>query len=145
MRKLLVMLAVVVAMLGAGCEREITQTPEDAASVAEEFVTTLMVENDAEAGYEMIDSDVANQVTLSAFERAVTGSPGYGEVTSITATGYEMVAEQQTIDVYLMGDAGEVTYYYYVRVNGNDQEGYDPAAFLVHEEPFPETTQRQSL
>jgi len=150
LRRCLTILLTGALLLTAGCAlapraRVLNHSPSAAAEVAQRYVDLLVVQQDAEAAYELVDEDARERIDSAALAESVAKAPGYGEVTSVEAVEYQPVPGQPAVDVFLTGSAGGATYYYAVRLSGTMDEGYLVNDLWIQTEPFEASGLRQEL
>lgn len=150
MRRCITILLTGALLLTEGCAlapraRVLNHSPSAAAEVADRYVDLLVVQQDADAAYELVDADARRRISSAALVESVAKSPGYGEVTSVEAVEYQPVPGQPVVDIFLTGSAGDATYYYAVRLSGTVDEGYLVNDLWIQTEPFEASDLRQDL
>ncbi len=134
----------------AGCgvapqARVMNHSPSAAAAVAQRYVDLLIVQQDANAAYELVDADARSRVSSATLQESVAKAPGHGQVTSVRAVEYQPVPGQPAMDIFLTGSAGGSSFYYAVRVSGTMDEGYLVNDLWIEPEPFPASELRETL
>jgi hypothetical protein len=150
LRRLAAFLLTGAVLLLAGCAvapqvRTLNHSPSSAASVAQRYVDLLVVQQNVDAAYALVDTDARARISSTELKDAVTKAPGYGLVTSIQATEYQPVPGQPAIDIFLTGSGGGATVYYVVRLSGTADKGYQVNDLGVQSEPYPATALRDRL
>ena len=133
----LILCAVFLVLTGAvGCVSSVKHSPDEAASVATDFASTLIVEQDA-TSRSMTDRESRPEGFDAARLRGIAErTPRYGEITEIVAIEFEPVIGESAIDIFLEGLSPAGRVYYRVRILGTMEKGYRPAAFVASDTPF---------
>ncbi len=137
MKRVLCAALLALLLMSAGCAPEIQHDPRAAAAVAEKYVQTVFVDQDADAAFAMLDPDYAAEQSPEAF-RQVVGMRDFGaRIGRVEAMAYDKVPGEPMMDVFVTGYSDDEEWYFRVRVVGTSSEGYRPTQADAGSDPFP--------
>jgi hypothetical protein len=136
------------ALLVVGCGRKVpgqatSQTPaaaeqsaSQATSAAVDYVHSIVVDKDARSAYKLLDDTTRARITEPQLNERMRRIPGFGQVSTVTATGAEPVPGLQEVRVALQATTPTSTIYYLLVMSGTPEAGYRSKAFSVAYAPL---------
>ena len=107
-----------------GCAKSIHHDEKLAAQRALEFARIVLIDKNADRGYELLSANGKRHVPLDKFKQTVAAMNARGYPTRVSATDYEPMPGEQAIYIYLRGQNGDEQTQYRVTLEGSSADDY---------------------
>ena len=148
MKRIAVIALTCFALLIVGCARKAPeqatsqtaaaaeQSASQATSAAVSYVRSIVVDRDARSAYKLLDDTTRARMTEPELNERMKRIPGFGQVSTVTATGAEPVPGLQEVRVAMQSTTTTSTIYYLLVMTGTPEDGYRSKAFSVAYAPL---------
>lgn len=116
--------ACICLLLLTGCAKSIHHDEKLAAKRALEFARIVLIDKNADRGYELLSTNGKRHVPLDKFKQTVASMNGRGYPTHVTATDYEPMPGESAIYIYLRGQNGDEQTHYRLTLEGSAADDY---------------------
>ena len=111
-------------LLVTGCVKSIHHDEKLAAKRALEFARIVLIDKNADRGYELLSADGKRHVPLDKFKQTVAAMNARGYPTRVSATDYEPMPGEAAIYIFLHGQNGDEQTQYRVTLEGDAADDY---------------------
>jgi hypothetical protein len=139
-------LAIVVLVSSLACTFFVSQqNPEKAAASATEFAEVAFVERNIDKAYDLLDPEFQTYATKKKFAEVLAAINSPTSPTTVTATEFESIPNQEGVNIFLIGENKDEKFYYRLPMKGTEEKGYKVAGIFRGKDQYEPSALRRPL